>query len=73
MLAYVCIFIGLIFNLTQCMAGILFYAAMVGFIISTCPSSSTPASCHPSAPQAGLIRTRTTTGTRRMLTAAAST
>ena len=75
-LAYICIFIGLIFNFTQLYwLGILFYAAMVGFIILDLPieidaSRRATRLLH----EAGLIRTQDDDqGTRRMLTAAAST
>jgi uncharacterized protein len=76
MLAYVCIFIGLIFHLTQMYwLGILFYAAMVGFIVLDLPvefDASRRATRLLS--EAGLIRTHDDDqGTRRMLTAAAST
>ena len=75
-LAYICIFIGLIFNFTQLYwLGILFYAAMVGFVILDLPieidaSRRARRLLH----EAGLLRTEDDDqGTRRMLSAAAST
>jgi hypothetical protein len=75
-LAYICIFIGLIFNFTQLYwLGILFYAAMVGFIVLDLPIEiDASRRATRLLTEAGLLRSEDDTqGTRRMLTAAAST
>ena len=75
-LAYICIFIGLIFNFTQLYwLGILFYAAMVGFIVLDLPIEiDASRRATRLLTEAGLLRTEDDSqGTRRMLTAAAST
>lgn len=75
-LAYVCIFIGLIFNLTQMYwLGILFYAAMVGFVMLDLPIEiDASRRARRLLREAGLIRTEDDDqGTRRVLNAAAST
>jgi uncharacterized protein len=75
-LAYLCIFIGLIFNLTQMYwLGVLFYGAMVGFIVLDLPIEiDASRRATRLLREAGLIRSQDDDhGTRRMLTAAAST
>jgi Zn-dependent membrane protease YugP len=75
-LAFVCIFIGLVFNLTQLYwLGILFYAAMVGFVLLDLPIEiDASRRATRLLRQAGLIHSQEDDqGTRRMLTAAAST
>ncbi len=61
-LAYICIFIGLIFNFTQLYwLGILFYAAMVGFIVLDLPIEiDASRRATRLLTEAGLLRTRTT-------------
>jgi hypothetical protein len=76
MIAYVCIMLGLIFSMTQLYwLGILFYAAMVGFIILDLPIEiDASRRARRLLREAGLLRTEDDDqGTRRMLTAAAST
>jgi Zn-dependent membrane protease YugP len=75
-LAYICIFIGLVFNFIQLFwLGILFYALMVGLILLDLPIEiDASRRATRLLNEAGLLRTEDDAqGTRRMLTAAAST